>query len=93
VKAVETVPAEGQDGGVGQRRCPAGRIVGGVLRGRLDVVAVFSGFTHVSFEADSRHPATAIGHGHVPAPVTTALNAPRSVDPTWNKAFPAPGLL
>jgi hypothetical protein len=40
-----------------------------------------------------RYSATAIGHGRLPALVTTAMNAPRGVNLMWNTAFLAPGIL
>jgi hypothetical protein len=40
-----------------------------------------------------RYSATAISHGRLPALFTTALNAPRGVNLTWNTAFLLPGVL
>jgi hypothetical protein len=40
-----------------------------------------------------RYAATAIGHGHLPALVTSALNAPRGVNLMWNTSFLLPGVL
>jgi hypothetical protein len=40
-----------------------------------------------------RYSATAIGHGRLPALVTTAMNASRGVNLMWNTAFLAPGML
>ena len=40
-----------------------------------------------------RYAATAIGHGSIPALVTTALNAPRGVNLMWNTSFLLPGTL
>ena len=40
-----------------------------------------------------RYAATAIGHGHLPALVTTALNAPQGVNLMWNTSFLLPGVL
>ena len=40
-----------------------------------------------------RYSATAIAHGHLPALVTTALNAPRGVNLMWNTSFLLPGSL
>ncbi len=40
-----------------------------------------------------RYSATAIGHGRLPALVTTALNAPRGVSLMWNTSFLLPGTL
>jgi hypothetical protein len=40
-----------------------------------------------------RYSATAIAHGHLPALVTTALNAPRGVNLMWNTSFLLPGML
>jgi hypothetical protein len=40
-----------------------------------------------------RYSASAVAHGHLPALVTTALNAPRGVNMMWNTAFLLPGML
>jgi hypothetical protein len=40
-----------------------------------------------------RYSATAVAHGHLPALVTTALNAPRGVNMMWNTSFLLPGIL
>jgi hypothetical protein len=40
-----------------------------------------------------RYSATAIAHRHLPALVTTALNAPRGVNLMWNTSFLLPGIL
>jgi hypothetical protein len=40
-----------------------------------------------------RYSATAVAHGHLPALVTTALNAPRGVNLMWNTSFFLPGIL
>ncbi len=40
-----------------------------------------------------RYAATAIGHGSIPALVTTVLNAPRGVNLMWNTSFLLPGTL
>jgi hypothetical protein len=40
-----------------------------------------------------RYSATAIAHGHLPALVTTAMNAPRGVNLMWNTCFLLPGIL
>jgi hypothetical protein len=40
-----------------------------------------------------RYSATAIAHGHLPALVTTALNAPRGASLMWNTALLLPGVL
>jgi hypothetical protein len=40
-----------------------------------------------------RYEATAVGHGHLPALVTTALNAPQGVNLMWNTAILLPGTL
>jgi hypothetical protein len=37
--------------------------------------------------------ATAIAHGHLPALVTTAMNAPRGINLMWNTSFLLPGIL
>jgi len=38
-----------------------------------------------------RYAATAVWHGHLPALVTTAMNAPRGVNMMWNTTFLFPG--
>jgi len=40
-----------------------------------------------------RYAATAVAHGHLPALVTTALNAPRGINVMWNTSFLLPGVL
>jgi hypothetical protein len=40
-----------------------------------------------------RYEATAIGHGHLPALVTTAMNAPRGINLMWNTSILLPGML
>ncbi len=40
-----------------------------------------------------RYAATAIAHGHLPALVTTALNAPRGVNMMWNTSFLLPAIV
>lgn len=40
-----------------------------------------------------RYAATAVAHGHLPALVTTALNAPRGVNLMWNTTILLPSLL
>jgi hypothetical protein len=40
-----------------------------------------------------RYDATAVAHGHLPALVTTALNAPRGVNVMWNTFMLLPGVL
>jgi len=40
-----------------------------------------------------RYAATAVGHGRLPALVTTALNAPHGVNMMWNASFLLPGVL
>jgi hypothetical protein len=40
-----------------------------------------------------RYAATAVQHGHLPALVTTALNAPQGVNLMWNTPFLLPGIL
>jgi hypothetical protein len=40
-----------------------------------------------------RYSATAIAHGHLPALVTTAMNAPRGISLMWNTSFLLPGIL
>ncbi len=37
--------------------------------------------------------ATAVAHGHLPALVTTALNAPQGINVMWNTSFLLPGVL
>jgi len=34
-----------------------------------------------------RYAATAVSHGHLPALVTTAMNAPRGINMMWNTTF------
>jgi hypothetical protein len=40
-----------------------------------------------------RYAATAVAHGHLPALVTTALNAPRGINMMWNTSFLLPGIV
>ena len=40
-----------------------------------------------------RYGATAVGHGHLPALVTTAMNAPRGINMMWNTSFLLPSIL
>src|SRR5262249_22558230 len=40
-----------------------------------------------------RYDATAIAHGHLPALITTAMNAPRGVNVMWNTFMLLPGAL
>jgi len=40
-----------------------------------------------------RYDAAAVAHGHLPALVTTAMNAPRGVNLMWNTAFLLPGVV
>jgi hypothetical protein len=40
-----------------------------------------------------RYAATAAAHGHLPALVTTALNAPRGINAMWNTSFLLPGIV
>jgi hypothetical protein len=40
-----------------------------------------------------RYAATAVAHGHLPALVTTALNAPRGINLMWNTSFLLPAVL
>ena len=40
-----------------------------------------------------RYDATAVAHGHLPALVTTAMNAPRGINLMWNTSFLLPGVL
>jgi hypothetical protein len=40
-----------------------------------------------------RYAATAVAHGHLPALVTTAMNAPQGVNLMWNTSFLLPGVL
>ena len=40
-----------------------------------------------------RYEATAVGHGHLPALVTTAMNAPRGINLMWNTSLLLPGTL
>jgi hypothetical protein len=40
-----------------------------------------------------RYDAVAIAHGHLPALVTTAMNAPRGINLMWNTSFLLPGIL
>jgi hypothetical protein len=39
-----------------------------------------------------RYAATAVAHGHLPALVTTAMNAPRGINLMWNTSFLLPGI-
>jgi hypothetical protein len=40
-----------------------------------------------------RYAATAVAHGHLPALVTTALNASRGINMMWNTSFLLPGIV
>ena len=40
-----------------------------------------------------RYAATAVSHGHLPALVTTAMNAPRGINMMWNTTFLFPGMV
>jgi hypothetical protein len=40
-----------------------------------------------------RYAATAVAHGHLPALVTTAMNAPRGINLMWNTSFLLPGVV
>jgi hypothetical protein len=60
---------------------PAGRMQAGDLQD----VNLFAWFL--------RYSATAVTHGHLPALITTALNAPRGVNMMWNTSFFLPGML
>jgi len=40
-----------------------------------------------------RYAATAVAHGHLPALVTTAMNAPQGINLMWNTSFLLPGVL
>jgi hypothetical protein len=40
-----------------------------------------------------RYAATAVSHGHLPALVTTAMNAPRGINMMWNTTFLFPGVV
>jgi hypothetical protein len=40
-----------------------------------------------------RYGATAVAHGHLPALVTTAMNAPQGINMMWNTSFLLPGIL
>jgi hypothetical protein len=40
-----------------------------------------------------RYAATAVAHGHLPALVTIAMNAPQGVNLMWNTSFLLPGVL
>jgi hypothetical protein len=60
---------------------PAGRVQ---IGDRVDV-NLFAWFM--------RYSATAIGHGHLPALVTTTLNYPRGENMMWNTSFMFPGVI
>ena len=60
---------------------PAGRTQAGNL-GDADLFGFFL-----------RYAATAVAHGHLPALVTTAMNAPRGINVMWNTSFLLPGVL
>jgi len=45
------------------------------------------------FAWDMRYSATSIAHGHLPALVTTALNAPRGINLMWNTSLLLPAVL
>jgi hypothetical protein len=40
-----------------------------------------------------RYSAAAVAHGHLPALVTTAMNAPRGINMMWNTSFLLPGVV
>jgi hypothetical protein len=40
-----------------------------------------------------RYAATAVAHGHLPALVTAAMNAPQGINLMWNTSFLLPGVL
>ena len=40
-----------------------------------------------------RYAAIAVAHGHLPALVTTAMNAPRGINMMWNTSFLLPGIV
>jgi hypothetical protein len=40
-----------------------------------------------------RYAATAVSHGHLPALITTAVNAPRGINMMWNTSMLLPGVL
>jgi hypothetical protein len=40
-----------------------------------------------------RYSATAVAHGHLPALVTTAMNAPSGINMMWNTSFLLPGIV
>jgi hypothetical protein len=60
---------------------PAGRVQLGD-QGDVDLFAWFL-----------RYAATAVAHGHLPALVTTAMNAPQGINLMWNTSFLLPGVL
>jgi hypothetical protein len=60
---------------------PAGRAQAG-NPGDIDLFAWFL-----------RYAATAVAHGHLPALVTTAMNAPQGINLMWNTSFLLPGVL
>jgi hypothetical protein len=60
---------------------PAGRAVTGDT-GDVDLFAWFM-----------RYDAAAIGHGHLPALFTVAMNAPRGINLMWNTSFLLPGIV
>jgi hypothetical protein len=60
---------------------PAGRVQAG-NPGDIDLFAWFM-----------RYAATAVAHGHLPALVTAAMNAPQGINVMWNTSFLLPGVL
>jgi hypothetical protein len=60
---------------------PAGRI----QVGDVQDVNLFAWFMH--------YDAVAVAHGHLPALVTTAMNAPRGINLMWNTSFLLPGIV
>jgi hypothetical protein len=45
------------------------------------------------FDFFMRYSATAVAHWHLPALVTTAMNAPRGINMMWNTSFLLPGIV
>jgi hypothetical protein len=60
---------------------PAGRM----QAGDVPDVNLFAWFMH--------YDAVAVSHGHLPALVTTAMNAPRGINLMWNTSFLLPGVV
>ncbi len=62
--------------------------------GRAQIIAV-NGISHDVdlFAWFIRYDATAVAHGHLPALVTTALNAPQGINAMWNTSLLLPGVL